>query len=96
MTENNPNIITYSNWFEFEGRKLSFRKKELFDITGIPKIIDLKDNNGSKGYFINRKWLSLTKAQELVKKENIEVDVSELQWYQQERLRGVFDLGPVH
>jgi len=26
-------IITYSNWFEFNGKILAYRKKVLFDIT---------------------------------------------------------------
>ena len=39
--EENPNKyeITYSNHFEFEGERLAFRKKLLFNISGIPKYI---------------------------------------------------------
>lgn len=47
MLQKNLDIyfIEYSNYFEFEGKTFSFRKKELFDITGMPKHIELKNNN---------------------------------------------------
>jgi len=51
-------IITYSNWFEFNGKILAYRKKVLFDITETPKALFISNNNGSHGYWINRKWLS--------------------------------------
>ena len=47
--------ITYSNYFILEGRTFSFRKKQLFDITETPKLIELKDNNNCLGYWINRR-----------------------------------------
>ena len=87
MSDTIPHKIIYSNWFEFEGRTLAFRKGELFDITGIPKHIPFVGH-----WNVNRKQLSKSKAQELVKQEPKEVDVSELQWYQQEQLNGVFNL----
>jgi len=86
----NNYFIEYSNYFEFENRIFSFRKKELFDITTTPKHIDLKNNNNCFGYWINRKWLSLSKIKELVKIENKTIDVSELQWYDQIKLDYVF------
>lgn len=76
-------IITYSNYFTFENRVFAFRKKLLFDITNTPILIDLKDNNGSSGYWINRKWLSLSKIKEMIIKEVRQVDVTDLQWYRQ-------------
>jgi hypothetical protein len=88
----NEYFITYSNYFEFENRLFSFRKKKLFDITNLPIYLELKDNNNCKGYWINRKWLSLSAIQKLVKTEEKKVDVSSLQWYQQENLNHVFNL----
>ena len=85
-------IITYSNYFEFENRVFSFRKKLLFDITNLPIFIDLKDNNNCAGYWINRKWLSLSKIKEMIITQPKEVDVSDLQWYDQIKLDNVFNL----
>lgn len=76
-------IITYSNYFTIEERLFSFRKKQLFDITKTPKLIALKDNNNCLGYWINRKWYSLSRLKDLVIREKIIVDVSNLQWYEQ-------------
>jgi hypothetical protein len=76
-------IITYSNYFIIEERTFSFRKKQLFDITDIPKLIQLKNNNNCLGYWINRKWYSLSKLRDLVIKGKMIVDVSDLQWYEQ-------------
>lgn len=88
----NTYIITYSNHFEFNGKVLSYRKKVLFDITSIPNALFLTNNNGSNGYWINRKWLSDSKIKELIKQEPKQVDVSNLQWYQQINLDEVFNL----
>lgn len=90
--EENLDIIIYSNHFELENRVFAFRKKHLFDITNIPKLIELKDNNNCLGYWINRKWLTLSKLKPLVKTENKIVDVSELQWNLQINLDHVFNL----
>jgi len=89
----NTYFIEYSNYFEFEGKTFSFRKKELFDITGIPKHIELKNNNNCFGYWISRKWLSLSKIKEMIINEPKKVDVSDLQWYNQIKLDHVFNLG---
>jgi hypothetical protein len=88
----NSYFIEYSNYFEFEGKTFSFRKKELFDITSMPKHIELKNNNNCFGYWINRKWLSLSSIQDILKKEPKKVDVSNLQWYDQIKLDHVFNL----
>lgn len=88
----NSYFIEYSNYFEFKGKTFSFRKKELFDITEIPKHIELKNNNNCFGYWINRKWLSLSRIKEIVKKEIKIIDVSYLQWYDQIKLDHVFNL----
>lgn len=70
--EESPYIIKYSNHFEFNGRLLAFRKKELFDITVTPSYLPFKD-----GYwYVNRKQLTKSKAQALSKQEPIEVDVT--------------------
>ena len=91
-TLDKPYIITYSNWLEFNGKILSYRKKILFDITSTPNALFASSNNGSFGYWINRKWLSETKIKELIKYESKQVDVSNLQWYIQEQLNHVFNL----
>ena len=88
MSNSIPYIITYSNWFDFEGKTLAFRKGELFDITNVPKHIPFVGH-----WNVSRKQLSKGKAQELVKQELKEVDVSSLQWYQQEQLNHIFNLG---
>ena len=83
-------LITYSNYFEIDGKTFAFRKKQLFDISDIPKLLELKDNNQCKGYWINRKWYSLSKLKPLVQMESKIVDVSKLQWYDQIKLDYVF------
>lgn len=83
-----PYIITYSNHLIFDGKTLAFRKKELFDITGIPALI----KRSEQGWWIGRNLLSPTKAKELIVNEPKQVDISNLQWYQQEQLNGVFNL----
>lgn len=88
MSNENPYIITYSNWLEFNGRKLAFRKKELFDITdGIPKHIPFVGH-----WNVGRQQLSKLQASKLYKEEPVNVDVSDLQWYRQEMLNHVFNL----
>lgn len=87
---NNEYFITYSNYLIFEGQMLAFRKKELFNITNIPTLIPF--NNTANSWIINRKHLSKLKASQLLIKESKQVDVSLLQWYQQEQLNHVFNL----
>jgi len=83
-------IITYSNYFIIERKTFSFRKKQLFDITNIPKSVELKDNNNCLGYWINRKWYSLSRLKDLIVMQKRVVDVSNLQWYEQIKLDEVF------
>lgn len=90
--EENLDTIIYSKYFELENRVFAFRKKILFDITKLPILQQLKNNNNCLGYWINRKWFSLSKLEPLVKIEEIVVDISSLQWYEQIQLREVFNL----
>lgn len=83
-------FITYSNHFELDSKTFAFRKKVLFDITNIPHRIELKDNNNCQGYWINRKWFSLSKLKPILQLQERKVDVSELQWYLQIKLDYVF------
>ncbi len=87
---NNEYFITYSNHLIFENQILAFRNKELFNITKLPIHIDFNLNAGC--WIINRKHLSKSKAKELLINEVKQVDVSVLQWYQQEQLNHVFNL----
>jgi hypothetical protein len=84
--------ILYTNYFKIENKIFAFRNKVLFDITNTPTNLHLKDNNGSKGYWINRQWHSLSKIKSLIVKDEIIVDVSDLQWYRQIELNQVFNL----
>jgi hypothetical protein len=84
--------ILYTNYFKADNKIFAFKKSVLFDITNIPTKLDLKDNNGSKGYWINRNWYSLTKIKSMIVKEEIKVDVSELQWHRKIELEEVFNI----
>lgn len=90
--EQNPNnyFITYSNSFYFEGVFLAFRKKKLFNIGKIPLYIPF--NEKADCWIVNRKQVTISKAKELVTKNEVIIDVSELQWYQQINLDEVFNL----
>ncbi len=85
-------IITYSNHFELNNRVFAYRKKILFDITNIPNALFCVNNNGCFGYWINRKWVSESAIKPMVINEPKQVDVSQLQWYQQIQLDKVFNL----
>ena len=85
-------IIIYSNYFKVDNKTFSFRKKVLFDITNLPTKLELKDNNNCLGYWINRKWFSLSRIKEMVKVEDVQKDISVLQWYDQAHLHYVFNL----
>jgi hypothetical protein len=87
-----PYTITYSNHFKVDDLTFAFRKKLLFDITNTPVYKPILENNGSKGWWINRKWISMKKTIEILKKEPITVDVSDLQWYEQINLEECFNL----
>ena len=92
ITTELPYTIVYSNHFYFEGKTFAFRKKYLFDITDLPLYKEILYNNGSKGIWVNRKWLSLSKMQQLIIKKPIIKDVTKLQWYLQEQLNHCFNL----
>ena len=74
----NDYFITYSNYFKIDNKTFTFRKKQLFDITTVPKYLELKNNNNCFGYWINRKWFSLSKLKPLVQMELKIVDVFNL------------------
>jgi hypothetical protein len=88
----NNYFINYSNYFKIDNKTFSFRKKVLFDITNLPIKLELKDNNNCIGYWINRKWYSLSRIKNMVKVEGIKKDVSILQWNEQLHLDYVFNL----
>lgn len=92
LTLDNEYLITYSNHFKIGNKTFAFRKMVLFDITNLPLKLELKENNGSKGYWINREWYSLSKIKSIIIKEEIKVDVSDLQWNIQIQLDHVFNL----
>jgi len=79
-----PHEITYSNSFEFNGRLLAFRKKELFDITDMPKYIPF---NGH--WNVGRVQLSKSKAKDLLTNKPVTKDITNLSWYIQESLNHV-------
>lgn len=87
---NNDYFITYSNYLIFENQTLAFRQKQLFNITNIPTLINF--NERANCWIVNRKQLTKSKAKELLINEPKKVDVSDLQWYQQEQLNHVFNL----
>lgn len=87
-----PYTITYSNYFKVGDKTFAFRKKELFDVSKMPKHMPIKSNNGSNGYWINREWYSLTKIKQLIINQPIKIDVSNLAWYTQIELDEVFNL----
>ena len=88
----NEYFITYSNYFKISQKTFSFRQKILFDITEIPLKLELKNNGGSDGYWINRDWYSLSKIESMTVKNPIKVDVSDLQWNIQINLDHCFNL----
>jgi len=88
-------IITYSNHFEFNGELFSFRKKMLFNLSGVvPKLVKIQvKNNGSKGIEVRKKWLSWSEMEKLAKDSKpINIDISDSQWYIQEQLNHCFNL----
>ena len=87
---NNDYFITYSNYLIFENQILSFRKKLLFNITNLPKLVNF--NESANAYIINRKHLSKSKASQLLVNEPKKVDVSQLQCNNQINLDHVFNL----
>lgn len=84
--------IIYSNYFKIENSTFAFRKKELFEITNIPTHKKLIEVSGCKGYWLCGKFYSLAKIKNLIITKPKEIDVSDLQWYQQINLDHVFNL----
>jgi len=81
--------ITYSNHFLFNGRKLAFRNKLLFDITeSTPIYIEFS----GEYWLVKNKKLSKLQAKSLIINDPIIVDLSNLQWYQQIQLDKCFNL----
>ncbi len=89
---NKPYTITYSNYFKIDAKTFAFRNKLLFDISETPVYKPLLNNNGSIGVWVNRKWVSITAMKKLIIKSNKIVDVSGLQWFEQEQLNHCFNL----
>lgn len=85
----NPNVITYSNHLEFAGRKLAFKHKKLFDITGKTPIYIKQSNNG---WYVNRRLLTIQKVKNLIINKSITLDISHVQWYIQEQIKHCFNL----
>jgi hypothetical protein len=88
ITIEKPYIITYSNHLFFEGKRIAFRKRELFIIDNIP--IHVK--RSEQGWWFGKKLLTPKTAEEIIIKKPINIDVTDLQWYQQEELNHVFNL----
>ena len=89
-TPNNTYFITYTNHFYFEGQTLAFRKKQLFNITKTPVLILFDEKY--KFWLVNRKQLTISKIKEIMVEKPINVDVSDLQWYQQLHYDHIFNL----
>ena len=82
--------IIYSNYLEFNNRKLAFRKGFLFDITSTPIYISF--NKNEQVWSVGGKPLTKSNAESLVIRQSISVDVSNLQWYAQCHLDECFNL----
>ena len=87
---NNEYFITYSNYLIFENQTLSFRNKELFNITNLP--IHIGFNEKANCWIVSRHQLTKSKAKELLINQSKTVDVTDLQWYDQCKLDKVFNL----
>jgi len=85
-------IITYTNHFKIGNSIFAFRKRELFDIGSVPTIKRQIEVSGCKGYWLVGKFYSLSGLKKLVIAEPVNIDVSDLQWYQQINLDHVFNL----
>jgi hypothetical protein len=76
-------FVKYTNKLYFNGRDLSFKNKQLFDITGIPFKIEMVNNSGVLGWYVNKKFLSLNYTKTLVSMNEVEKEITSLQWYKQ-------------
>ena len=76
--------IFYAYGFKLDGEQYGFKNKSLQNITGIsPKYIPQCENSGSMGWWINRKWVSFSKAKSMTVEINKTVDVTHMAWYVQ-------------
>jgi hypothetical protein len=68
--------IIYTNYFEFNNRIFSYRKKILFDITETPKALFCSNNRGFWGYWIDREWLNENSISGFIIKKEYKKEVS--------------------
>lgn len=68
--------IIYTNYFEFNNRIFSYRKKILFDITETPKALFCSSNRGFWGYWIDREWLNENSISSFIIKKEYKKEVS--------------------
>ena len=85
-------LIKYTNHFKIQDSTFAFRKKELFDISKTHILKNRIEVSGCVGYWLKGKFYSLSALEKMIVNEPINVDVSDLQWYQQENLNEVFNL----
>jgi hypothetical protein len=69
-------FIIYTNYFEFNNRLFSYRKKILFDITDTPKALFCSNNRGFWGYWIDREWLNENSIKDFIIKKEYKKEVS--------------------
>lgn len=75
------NIIIYTNYFEFNNRIFSYRKKILFDITETPKALFCSSNKGFFGYWIGNEWLNENSISSFIIKKNIKKEIDNIDRY---------------
>jgi len=75
--------VTYTNYLEFNSRKLAFKAKNLWDITDTPRMIPQSE----KGWYVNRMLLTLMQAKSLVKTKETTINLDGIQWYLQEQIK---------
>jgi len=73
--------IIYTNYFEFNNRMFSYRKRILFDITETPKALFCSNNKGFWGYWIDREWLNENSIKDFIIKKEIKKNVYNLEPY---------------
>lgn len=65
--------ITYSNHFEFNGRKFAYKDKVLFDITDEPKALFCSSVKGYFGYWIDSNWLDESVIKKIIINQEITI-----------------------
>ncbi len=76
-------FVKYTNKIVFNGRTLAFKNKILFDITGIPKRLEMINNSGVLGWYVNNKFLSRNYAKGAIILENTTINIKSIQWFEQ-------------